>query len=107
MTLDAAETRWAIWGHIGLLFVMMLFGGLYMVSPAWFISVLSVILLADAAGNFLCPAESLSFNAYRTVMDIDALGTFNVTKAVFDASMKVSILNTPIYTIQPQAIFRS
>jgi len=46
------------------------------------------ILINNAAGNFLCPAESLSFNAFRTVMDIDAIGTFNVTKAVFDASMK-------------------
>ena len=43
----------------------------------------------DAAGNFLCPAAGLSFNAFRTVMDIDAIGTFNVTKVVFDQFMKV------------------
>ncbi|KAI5946602.1 Peroxisomal 2,4-dienoyl-CoA reductase [Manis javanica] len=28
---------------------------------------------AGAAGNFLCPASVLSFNAFKTVMDIDAL----------------------------------
>lgn len=43
----------------------------------------------DAAGNFLCPAENLSFNAFKTVMEIDAHGTFNVSKAVFDKYMKV------------------
>ena len=47
--------------------------------------------IVDAAGNFLCPAAGLSFNAFRTVMDIDANGTFNVTKAVFDQFMKVSM----------------
>merc|ERR1712137_16706 len=46
------------------------------------------ILVNNAAGNFLSPAEGLSFNAFKTVMDIDALGTFNVTKVVFDAYMK-------------------
>lgn len=43
---------------------------------------------SGAAGNFLCPAATMSANAFRTVMEIDALGTFNVTKAVFDASMQ-------------------
>ncbi|XP_052773154.1 peroxisomal 2,4-dienoyl-CoA reductase [(3E)-enoyl-CoA-producing]-like isoform X2 [Mya arenaria] len=46
------------------------------------------ILVNSAAGNFLCPAEGLSFNAFRTVMDIDAMGTYNVTKVVFDEYMK-------------------
>jgi len=45
-------------------------------------------LVAGAAGNFLCPASALSFKAFRTVMEIDAHGTFNVIKAVFDACMK-------------------
>ena len=47
----------------------------------------------------------LSFNAFRTVMDIDAMGTFNVTKVVFDQYMKVSIsrvfLNTIIIVLGP------
>lgn len=46
------------------------------------------ILINSAAGNFLCPAEGLSFNAFRTVMDIDTMGTYNVTKVVFDEYMK-------------------
>ncbi|XP_048758569.2 peroxisomal 2,4-dienoyl-CoA reductase [(3E)-enoyl-CoA-producing]-like [Ostrea edulis] len=46
------------------------------------------ILVNNAAGNFLCPAENLSFNAFRTVMEIDAHGTFNVSKAVFEKYMK-------------------
>ncbi|XP_061196091.1 peroxisomal 2,4-dienoyl-CoA reductase [(3E)-enoyl-CoA-producing]-like [Saccostrea echinata] len=46
------------------------------------------ILVNNAAGNFLCPAENLSFNAFKTVMEIDAHGTFNVSKAVFDKYMK-------------------
>ncbi|XP_071814124.1 peroxisomal 2,4-dienoyl-CoA reductase [(3E)-enoyl-CoA-producing]-like [Apostichopus japonicus] len=45
-------------------------------------------LINGAAGNFLCPAASMSFNAFKTVMEIDAQGTFNVTKVVFDKYMK-------------------
>ncbi len=41
-----------------------------------------------AAGNFLCPASQLSYNAFRTVMEIDTIGTFNVTKAAFEALSK-------------------
>ncbi|XP_038043081.1 peroxisomal 2,4-dienoyl-CoA reductase [(3E)-enoyl-CoA-producing] isoform X1 [Anas platyrhynchos] len=42
------------------------------------------ILVNGAAGNFLCPASSLSFNAFKTVMDIDTLGTFNTSKVLFE-----------------------
>jgi len=38
-----------------------------------------------AAGNFLAPAEELSPNAVRTVMEIDALGTWNACHAARDA----------------------
>lgn len=38
-----------------------------------------------AAGNFLSPAEQLSSNGFRTVMEIDALGTFNMSRAAFEA----------------------
>jgi peroxisomal 2,4-dienoyl-CoA reductase len=37
-----------------------------------------------AAGNFLAPASQLSYNGFRTVMAIDALGTFNACRAAFD-----------------------
>ena len=38
-----------------------------------------------AAGNFLAPAAALSPNGFKTVIDIDLLGTFNTTKAAFEA----------------------
>ncbi|XP_024973575.1 peroxisomal 2,4-dienoyl-CoA reductase-like [Cynara cardunculus var. scolymus] len=36
------------------------------------------ILVNAAAGNFLVPAENLSPNGFRTVIDIDAVGTFTM-----------------------------
>ncbi|XP_074053147.1 peroxisomal 2,4-dienoyl-CoA reductase [(3E)-enoyl-CoA-producing] [Macrotis lagotis] len=42
------------------------------------------ILINGAAGNFLCAASNMSFNAYKTVIDIDTVGTFNVSKVVFE-----------------------
>ena len=43
------------------------------------------ILVNSAAGNFLCPAEDLSVNGFKTVMEIDAVGVFNMSKAAFNA----------------------
>ncbi|CAG8485587.1 8189_t:CDS:10 [Ambispora leptoticha] len=53
------------------------------------------ILINGAAGNFLAPAELLSYNAFRTVVEIDLLGTFNVSKACFPylKKSKGSIIN--------------
>lgn len=45
-------------------------------------------LVNNAAGNFLCPASNLSSNAYKTVLEIDTLGTFNASKAAYDAYFK-------------------
>ncbi|XP_006894967.1 PREDICTED: peroxisomal 2,4-dienoyl-CoA reductase [Elephantulus edwardii] len=42
------------------------------------------ILVNGAAGNFLCPASALSFNAFKTVLDIDTAGTFNVSRVVYE-----------------------
>ncbi|XP_030156634.1 peroxisomal 2,4-dienoyl-CoA reductase isoform X3 [Lynx canadensis] len=42
------------------------------------------ILVNCAAGNFLCPASTLSFNAFKTVMDIDTLGTFNTSRVLYE-----------------------
>ncbi|KAL1921614.1 uncharacterized protein VTP21DRAFT_11330 [Calcarisporiella thermophila] len=39
------------------------------------------ILVNGAAGNFLATIDDLSYNAFRTVIEIDLLGTFNLTKA--------------------------
>ncbi|HEY6878364.1 MAG TPA: SDR family oxidoreductase [Polyangiales bacterium] len=41
------------------------------------------IVINGAAGNFLAPAASLSANGFRTVIDIDLCGTFNVSRAAF------------------------
>jgi 2,4-dienoyl-CoA reductase [(3E)-enoyl-CoA-producing], peroxisomal len=46
------------------------------------------ILVNGAAGNFLCPAEKLSVKGFKTVLDIDATGTFMVSKLVFEHAMK-------------------
>ena len=46
------------------------------------------ILVNGAAGNFLASADKLSTNGFRRVMEIDTLGTFNMSKAVFNHSMK-------------------
>lgn len=42
------------------------------------------ILINCAAGNFLCPASALSFNAFKTVVDIDTIGTFNVSSVLYE-----------------------
>ena len=41
------------------------------------------VLVSGAAGNFLAPAAKLSPNGFKTVVDIDLLGTFNVFHAAF------------------------
>jgi NAD(P)-dependent dehydrogenase (short-subunit alcohol dehydrogenase family) len=40
--------------------------------------------VAGAAGNFLCAAENLSPNGFKTVIDIDLLGSFNAARAAFE-----------------------
>jgi peroxisomal 2,4-dienoyl-CoA reductase len=42
------------------------------------------IVVNGAAGNFLAPAAGLSYNGFKTVMEIDAMGTYNVCRASFD-----------------------
>ncbi|XP_030623349.1 peroxisomal 2,4-dienoyl-CoA reductase [(3E)-enoyl-CoA-producing] isoform X2 [Chanos chanos] len=46
------------------------------------------VLINNAAGNFLCPASALSFNAFRTVLEIDTMGTFNTSKVVYEKWFK-------------------
>lgn len=46
------------------------------------------IVVNGAAGNFLCPASQLSYNGFKTVMDIDALGTWNVSRAAFEKRLR-------------------
>lgn len=42
------------------------------------------VLVCGAAGNFLAPAEKLSANGFRTVVEIDLLGAFNAARAAFE-----------------------
>lgn len=42
------------------------------------------VLVCGAAGNFPCPAEALSPNGFKAVVDIDLLGSFNACRAAFD-----------------------
>lgn len=54
------------------------------------------LVVNGAAGNFLCPASQLSYNGFRTVMEIDAVGTWNVSRAAFERGLRDyggSILN--------------
>ncbi len=54
------------------------------------------IVVNGAAGNFLTPAAGLSPKGYRTVLDIDAVGTYTVCRAAFDKALRAnggSILN--------------
>ncbi len=48
------------------------------------------IVVNGAAGNFLAPAAGLSAKGYRTVMDIDAVGTYTVCRAAFDKALKAN-----------------
>jgi NAD(P)-dependent dehydrogenase (short-subunit alcohol dehydrogenase family) len=47
------------------------------------------IMIANAAGNFVVPFADMSFNAWRTVVDIDLHGTFHCAKAAYP-HLKVS-----------------
>jgi len=46
------------------------------------------ILVNGAAGNFLAEAKSLTPKGFKTVMDIDAQGCFNMSHAVYPAMVK-------------------
>lgn len=42
------------------------------------------VLVSGAAGNFVAPVLGMSANAFKTVVEIDLLGTFNVARAGFE-----------------------
>jgi peroxisomal 2,4-dienoyl-CoA reductase len=46
------------------------------------------IVVNCAAGMFPASIERMSYNAFKTIVDIDLLGTYNVTKAAFTAYLK-------------------
>lgn len=53
------------------------------------------ILICGAAGNFPAPVLGMSANAFKAVMDIDVLGTFNTCRAAHEHLRKpgASIIN--------------
>ena len=60
------------------------------------------IVISGAAGNFVAPALGMSSKGFKTVVDIDLIGTFNVLRASFQ------YLNRPgaslISITAPQAV---
>ena len=46
------------------------------------------IVVHNAAGNFPVPIANLSRNGFKSVVDIDLLGTYNVSKAAFDVWLR-------------------
>ena len=46
------------------------------------------VVVNNAAGNFPAPITSISPNGFKAVVDIDLLGTYNVSRAAFDAWLK-------------------
>ena len=61
-------------------------------------------LLNNAAGNFISPTENLSENAFRTIIDIVLVGTFNCTQAAgkamkeSDGGVILNIITTYAFT---------
>jgi len=53
------------------------------------------VLVSGAAGNFPAPALGMSANGFKTVIDIDLLGTFHVVRAGFEFLRKpgASVIN--------------
>jgi peroxisomal 2,4-dienoyl-CoA reductase len=47
------------------------------------------VLVNNAAGNFATELESLTMNGFKTVLDIDLIGTFNASKACLPAFKQV------------------
>lgn len=71
------------------------------------------IVVNGAAGNFLAPAAQLSYNAFKTVLEIDTMGTWNVSKAAFQRRLRdhgghiVNITATLHYGATPMQVHAS
>ena len=46
------------------------------------------IVVNNAAGNFPATLDNLSYNGFRTIVDIDLQGTYNVSKAAYEKALK-------------------
>lgn len=59
---------------------------------------------AGAAGNFLAPINALSTNAFKSVVDIDVLGSYNTLKATLPALLTSATANRdPSGGLHPQS----
>jgi NAD(P)-dependent dehydrogenase (short-subunit alcohol dehydrogenase family) len=68
------------------------------------------IVVNDAAGNFPAPISKISPNGFKAVVDIDLLGTYNVTRCAFDAWLAGhggSIVNISAPFQQKGVVFQS
>jgi 2,4-dienoyl-CoA reductase [(3E)-enoyl-CoA-producing], peroxisomal len=68
------------------------------------------IVINDAAGNFPAPMSKISPNGFKAVVDIDLLGTYNVTRCAFDAWLEDhggSIVNISAPFQQKGVVFQS
>lgn len=64
------------------------------------------ILVCGAAGNFPALANGMSANAFKSVIDIDLLGTFNSCRAAFDHLRKPGasvLMISAIQALQPMS----
>ena len=48
------------------------------------------ILVNNAAGNFPAPMTKISYNGFKSVVDIDLLGTYNCSKCAFEKWMRAN-----------------
>ena len=60
------------------------------------------VLVAGAAGNFVCPAEELTPNGFRVVIEIDLLGAFHASRLAFPQLKETR--GCLIYVSAPQAL---
>ncbi|MBB6098782.1 NAD(P)-dependent dehydrogenase (short-subunit alcohol dehydrogenase family) [Deinobacterium chartae] len=58
------------------------------------------IVVCGAAGNFPAPATGMSANGFRSVVDIDLLGTFNTCRAAFEYLRKPGASVVAISAVQ-------
>ncbi|MEO1329870.1 MAG: SDR family oxidoreductase [Pseudomonadota bacterium] len=67
------------------------------------------VLISGAAGNFPAPAVGMSPNAFKSVVDIDLLGTFHVMRAAFPHLKKpgASVINISAPQAQVPMAFQS
>jgi peroxisomal 2,4-dienoyl-CoA reductase len=68
------------------------------------------IVVNNAAGNFPAPMSKISPNGFKAVVDIDLLGTYNVTRAAFEAYLRDhggSIVNISAPFAQKGVVYQS